>query len=229
MRHRQAASRKARLARPRGFFGSACCLSACPLTPRPPSLSPSTRSLCEALKRRINFPSDSPVKIDSATVKPSTGKERLTRALGSNGKKFAAIFGTSGTNSQANTGADDSGEKTHEQTLKYEQPGTMPVRDAPIAIRNAISRRRPLNRTNNRFATLLQAMSKTKATAANSVANAGRKFPLMSSGSVFNVVVNPLSILPEIHRDSSDPAQVMRLALFLRPFPASTALRRAKR
>ena len=52
----------------------------------------------------------------------------------------------------------------------------MPVRDAPIAIRNAISRRRPLNRTNSRFATLLQAMSKTKATAANSVANAGRKF-----------------------------------------------------
>ena len=72
----------------------------------------------------------------------------------------------------------------------------MPVRDAPMAIRNAISRRRPLNRTNSRFATLLQAISKTKATAANSVANAGRNFPLTSSGSVFNVVVNPLSILP---------------------------------
>ena len=71
----------------------------------------------------------------------------------------------------------------------------MPARDAPIAIRNAISRRRPLKRTSNKFATLLHAISKTRVTAANSVAKPARKFSVTSSGSVFTVVVNPLSIL----------------------------------
>ena len=55
-------------------------------------------------------------------------------------------------------------------------------RDAPIAIRNAISRRRPLNLTRSRFATLLHAINRTNATAASKVANAGRKFPVTSLG-----------------------------------------------
>src|SRR5256886_3333441 len=57
------------------------------------------------------------------------------------------------------------------------------------------SRRRPLKRTSKRLATLLHAISKTNATAARRVANAGRKFPVTSSGSVFNVITEELSIL----------------------------------
>ena len=52
----------------------------------------------------------------------------------------------------------------------------MPVRDAPIAIRNAISRRRPLNRTNEQICNIAAGDEQDKATAANGVANAGRKF-----------------------------------------------------
>src|SRR5438067_8117113 len=44
-----------------------------------------------------------------------------------------------------------------------------------IAIRNAISRRRPLKRTSNKLATLLHAMSNTKLTAAKRVAKPARK------------------------------------------------------
>src|SRR5207245_6286842 len=62
------------------------------------------------------------------------------------------------------------------------------VREAPSAIRSAISRERPLKRTSKRFATLLHAINRTQATAASKVANAGRKFPVTSSGSVFRVM-----------------------------------------
>src|SRR5439155_1636661 len=55
---------------------------------------------------------------------------------------------------------------------------TMPLRSAPSAMRNAISRRRAVKRTSNKFATLLQAMSSTAPTAASNVINAGRKFPV---------------------------------------------------
>ena len=71
---------------------------------------------------------------------------------------------------------------------------TLP-RDAPIAIRNAISRRLPLNLTSSRFATLLHAINKTNATAASKVAKAGRKFPVTSSGRVLSVMTDELSIL----------------------------------
>ncbi len=64
-----------------------------------------------------------------------------------------------------------------------------------MAIRSAISRRRPLNLTSSKFATLLQAMSNTNATAASNVANAGRKFPVTSSGNVFSVMTDAPSIL----------------------------------
>ncbi|PYJ02581.1 MAG: hypothetical protein DMF00_01245 [Verrucomicrobia bacterium] len=71
----------------------------------------------------------------------------------------------------------------------------MPAREAPIAIRNAISRRRPLKRTSNKLATLLHAISNTKLTAAKRVAKPARKFRVTSSGSVRSVVVKTLSIL----------------------------------
>ena len=71
----------------------------------------------------------------------------------------------------------------------------MLVREAPIAIRNAISRRRPLKRTSNRLATLLQAINKTKLTAANSVTKPARKFRVTSSGNVLSIVVSVVSIL----------------------------------
>ena len=58
---------------------------------------------------------------------------------------------------------------------------TIPRRSAPSAMRNAISRLRPVKRTSNRFATLLHAMSNTALTAASSVRNAGRKSPVTSS------------------------------------------------
>ena len=64
-----------------------------------------------------------------------------------------------------------------------------------MAIRSAISRRRPVNLTSSRFATLLQAMSNTNATAASKVANAGRRFPVTSSDNVFSVMTETLSIL----------------------------------
>jgi hypothetical protein len=58
---------------------------------------------------------------------------------------------------------------------------TTPLRDAPKAMRKAISRRRPVNLTSSRLATLLQAMSSTKLTAASSVKKAGRRLPTASS------------------------------------------------
>jgi hypothetical protein len=69
------------------------------------------------------------------------------------------------------------------------------VREAPIANRNAISRRRPLKRTSNRLATLLHAISKTKLTAAKSVAKPARKFRVTSSDKIRSVVTNSLSML----------------------------------
>ena len=69
------------------------------------------------------------------------------------------------------------------------------LRDAPIAIRSAISRRLPLNLTSSRFVTLLHAINNTNATAASKVANAGRKFPVTSSGKVLSVMTDELSIL----------------------------------
>ena len=69
------------------------------------------------------------------------------------------------------------------------------ARDAPSAMRNAISRRRPLKRTSNRLATLLHAISKTNATAASKVAKPGRRFAVTSSGNVLMMLPNSASIL----------------------------------
>jgi hypothetical protein len=60
-------------------------------------------------------------------------------------------------------------------------------------MRNAISRRRPVKRTSNKFATLLHAMSNTALTAATSVINAGRKFPVTSSAIGINTDAQLLS------------------------------------
>ena len=136
-----------------------------------------------------------PVKIDNAIVNPRTGNERLTPVAGSKGKKFAAIFGTSGTNCHASAAPTNPARMLTSKLSKMKSRNT-PARDAPSAMRSAISRRRPLKRTSKRFATLLHAISRTNATAANKVANAGRRFPVTSSGSVLRVMVEELSILP---------------------------------
>ena len=135
-----------------------------------------------------------PVKIDNPIVKTRTSSERLVAMFPSSGRKLDAIFGTSGTNRHA-TNAPTAPAMTLTSKLSKTKRRMMPAREAPIAIRNAISRRRPLKRTSNKLATLLHAMSKTKVTAANSVMKPARKFSVTSSGSVFTVVVNPLSIL----------------------------------
>jgi hypothetical protein len=62
-------------------------------------------------------------------------------------------------------------------------------------MRKAISRRRPLKRTSRRLATLLQAISRTKQTAARRVAKAGLRLPLMFSGKGISVVAQLVSSL----------------------------------
>ena len=62
-----------------------------------------------------------------------------------------------------------------------------------MAMRNAISRRRPVKRTSNKFATLLHAMSNTAPTAATRVMKAGRKLPVTSSAAGTNTDAQLLS------------------------------------
>ena len=109
-------------------------------------------------------------------------------------EKFAAIFGTSGTSCHASN-APAKPANTLTSKLSKTKRRIMLLREAPIAIRKAISRRRALKRTSRRLATLLHAISNTNATAASKVANAGRKFPVTSSGSVLSVITDELSIL----------------------------------
>jgi hypothetical protein len=70
---------------------------------------------------------------------------------------------------------------------------TMPILAAPTAMRRAISRRRPVKRTSNKFATLLHAISNTALTAASSVMKAGRNFPVTSSAAGISTDVQLLS------------------------------------
>ena len=78
------------------------------------------------------------------------------------------ILGTSGTSFHAST-VPMMPAITLTSTLSKTKSRKTLVREAPSAIRNAISRLRPLKRTSNRLATLLQAMSKTNPTAASKV------------------------------------------------------------
>lgn len=135
----------------------------------------------------------SPVKSESTIVKASTGSESCAPWPGSSGRKFAAIFGTSGTNRHARSAPNKPAKMLTSMLSKTKSRSTL-ARDAPRAMRNAISRRRPLKRTSKRLATLLQAIRSTKLTAASKVANAGRRSPLTSSGKVFSVVVKLASI-----------------------------------
>ena len=123
-----------------------------------------------------------------------TGSDKLFAVFASNGRKLEAILGTSGTNRHA-TKAPTTPAIALTSKLSKTNSRTILVRDAPMAIRRAISRRRPLKRTSNRLATLLQAMSKTKLTAAKSVAKPACKFSVTSWGNVLSVVFNVLSIL----------------------------------
>jgi hypothetical protein len=120
-----------------------------------------------------------PVKIDNPIVNKSTGSEILVAVFESSGRKFAAIRGTSGTNRHA-TSAPTAPAITLTSKLSKTNNRTTLEREAPIAIRKAISRRRPLKRTSKRFATLLQAISNTKQTAAKRVMNPARKFSVTS-------------------------------------------------
>src|SRR5262249_52347480 len=123
-----------------------------------------------------------------------TGTDKLVAWFASKGRKFEAIRGTSGNNCHA-TKAPTAPAITLTSKLSKTNKRAMLVREAPIAIRNAISRRRPLKRTSNRLATLLQAISKTKLTAAKSVAKPARKFRVTSLGKVRSVVTSALSML----------------------------------
>src|SRR5436309_12295378 len=127
-------------------------------------------------------------------VKKRTGHDTLVTVFSSKGRKLDAIPGTSGTSRQA-TNAPAVPAIKLTSTLSKTKSRTTLAREAPIAIRQTISRRRPLNRTSSRLATLLQAISKTKLTAAKSVAKPARKFRVTASGNVRTVVTNALSIL----------------------------------
>ena len=122
-----------------------------------------------------------PVKIDNDKVKKSTGQ--LMGAVVSNGTFWPASFGITGI-SQRTIPKPSSPAKTLNSVLSNTKRRTIPPRDAPSATRKEISRRRPVKRTSNRFATLLQAINNTNETAARSVRKAGRKFPVASSGAV---------------------------------------------
>ena len=117
----------------------------------------------------------------------STGKESAVALPASIGRKFAASFGTSGTTCHASSAPRIPASKLMSTLSKTKRRSTL-ARDAPSAMRSEISRRRPLNRTRSRLATLLQAMSRTKVTAASSVAKPGRRFSVTSSGNVFTTV-----------------------------------------
>ena len=119
----------------------------------------------------------------------------LIGVAGSNGRKFAAICGTSGTSHHARLAPTIPASRLTSRLSKMKSRSTLP-RDAPSAMRTEISRSRPLKRTRRRFATLLHAISRTNATAASNVAKAGRRFPVTSSGNVFSVMTDELSILP---------------------------------
>src|SRR5262245_20668175 len=135
-----------------------------------------------------------PVNTDNAIVNPSTDNERLLAVFPSNGRKLDAILGTSGTRRHARN-APSAPAKRLTSKLSQTKSLTILLRDAPTAIRRAISRRRLLKRTSKRFATLLHAISNTKQTAAKSVAKPARMFSVTSWGSVLTDVPAVLSIL----------------------------------
>src|SRR6059058_4689899 len=162
-----------------------CCRRP-PAVPRPPSFNASTisaRELCSAGYNPINRP----VSRESAIANASTETESAVAVPASIGRKFAARRGTSGTNCQASSAPIIPANKLSSTLSKTKSRSTL-ARVAPSAMRNEISRRRPVNRTSSRFATLLHAMSKTKVTAASSVAKPGRKFSVTSSGNVLTTV-----------------------------------------
>ena len=65
---------------------------------------------------------------------------------------------------------------------------------APIALRTAISRARPLARASKRFATLPHAISSTSATAPKSISSAGRVFAVRSSLSGATRIPHPVLV-----------------------------------
>ena len=82
----------------------------------------------------------SPVKIDNPMVKRRTGSDKLVAVFESKGKKFDAILGTSGTSRHA-TKAPMTPAMALTRTLSKTKSRTTLAREAPIAIRKAISRR----------------------------------------------------------------------------------------
>ena len=126
-------------------------------------------------------------------VNASTGSESAVALPASIGRKFAVSFGTSGTSCHASNAPRIPASRLISTLSKTKRRKTL-ARFAPKAIRREISRRRPLNLTSSRFATLLQAISKTKVTAASKVAKPGRRFSVTASGSVFTTVPDLASI-----------------------------------
>ena len=119
-----------------------------------------------------------PVRSDSSNVKTSTAQCSLIPP--SKGTLSPAIFGTRSTIHSARHNPIIPA-ITLTLALSRTNSRTTLRRLAPKAIRNAISRRRPLKRTSNKFATLLQAIIKTAPTAISNVTKAGRKSPVTSS------------------------------------------------
>ena len=142
------------------------CWRTLPLVPRPPSFNPSTRSALRTLKRRINSYQE-PVKIDNPIANKHWNRQ-TGRGSGFQRKKFGRQPRDDGTKCQA-ANAPPAPAITLTSKLSKTKSASTLVREAPMAMRNAISRRRPLKRTSNRLATLLHAISKTKLTAAKSV------------------------------------------------------------
>src|SRR5439155_1321763 len=84
-------------------------------------------------------------RIDNPTVKISTGIDKLVAVFASSGRKSDAILGTNGTRRHA-TNAPTAPAIRPTSKLSKTNNRTMPAREAPIAIRNAIPRRRQLKR-----------------------------------------------------------------------------------
>src|SRR5438477_12843440 len=94
----------------------------------------------------------------------STGIDKLVAVFASSGRKLDAIRGTNGTNRHA-TNAPSAPAIQLTSKLSKTNKRTSPEREAPIAIRNAISRRSPLQRTINKLVKLLHSMRNTQFTA----------------------------------------------------------------
>ena len=145
------------------------------------SFSVVVRSVFELWSAGIR-PKRTPVPSDTANAKPSTRQSRPTIAPNSPTRGSPAVFTDSSARMPIMPRTIPRMPPTSDSTtLSVSSWRMMRPRDPPIAARMAISRRRPVARTSRRFATLAQAISRTKLTAPPSTSSDDRTFRTSTS------------------------------------------------